>query len=376
MLNERIKPWIGFNLVKGIGPARLKTLIEHFGSVGAAWDAPVNALRQTSLGTKLIDSMVDVRSGDLLNRTWDYLQQNNIGVITWQEAGYPRYLMEIDLPPPVLYVRGEIRDEDDWAVAVIGTRRVTSYGRQVAADVAGMLARNGLTVVSGLARGVDSIAHQTSLESNGRTLAVLGCGIDRVYPPENRALMDQIPEHGAVITDYPPGTKPEASNFPARNRIISGLARSVVVVEAGSRSGALITASFAAEQGREVFAVPGNIFSPSSKGANRLIQQGAHPLLNPQDILELLNLEMINEQRSARTALPEDATEAQLYHILGTEALHVDEIRAQSDLPIEKVTATLTLMELKGIIRQVGAMHYVAVHEAVGDYDITEGDPV
>ncbi len=347
MLNERIKPWIGFNLVKGIGPARLKTLIEHFGSVSAAWDAPVNALQQTSLGAKLVDSMVEVRSSGILDRAWEYLQQNKIGVITWQETGYPRYLMEIDLPPPVLYVRGELRDEDDWAVAVVGTRRVTSYGRQVAADVAGMLARNGLTVVSGLARGVDSIAHQKSLESNGRTLAVLGCGIDRAYPPENRALMDQIPGNGAVITDYPPGTKPEASNFPARNRIISGLARAVVVVEAGSRSGALITASFAAEQGREVFAVPGNIFSPSSKGTNYLIQQGAHPLLDPQDILELLNLEMINEQRSARTALPEDATEAQLYQILGQEALHVDEIRAQSDLPIEKVTATLTFNGIK-----------------------------
>jgi len=375
MLDERIKPWIGFNLVKGIGPVRLKTLVEHFGSVGAAWGATANELRQTSLGAKLIESMLEVRSSGALNRTWDYLQQNKIGVLTWQEAGYPRYLMQIDLPPPVLYVRGELCDEDDWAVAVVGTRRMTKYGRQAAQDVAGILARNGITVVSGLARGIDSVAHRQSLESNGRTLAVLGCGIDRVYPPENRDLAEQISLQGAVITDYAPGTKPEASNFPARNRIISGLARAVVVVEAGSRSGALITASFAADQGREVLAIPGNIFTPSSKGTNRLIQQGAHPMLDPQDILELLNLEMINEHRSARTALPEDATEAQLYHILGREALHVDEIRAQSNLPIEKVTATLTLMELKGIIRQVGAMHYVAVHESFGDYNIEENKP-
>jgi DNA processing protein len=372
MLNERIKPWIGFNLVKGIGPARLKTLIEHFGSVGGAWEANANDLQQARLGTKLTETMLEVRSSDALDRTWDYLQQNKIDVLTWQEAGYPRYLMQIDLPPPVLYVRGELLDEDDWAVAVVGTRRMTKYGRQAAQDVAGMLARNGITVVSGLARGIDSVAHRQSLESNGRTLGILGCGIDRVYPPENRDLAKQIASKGAVITDYAPGTKPEASNFPARNRIISGLARAVVVVEAGSRSGALITSSFAAEQGREVLAVPGSIFAPSSKGTNRLIQQGAHPLLDPQDILELLNLEMIHEHRSARTVLPEDATEAQLYHILGDEALHVDEIHAQSDLPIEKVTATLTLMELKGIIRQVGAMHYAAVHETVGDYNTEE----
>jgi DNA processing protein len=375
MLDERSKPWIGFNLVKGIGPARLKSLIEHFGSVDAAWKATPNELQQTNLGAKLIEAMQKTRSSDLLNQTWDYLKQKKIGVLTWQEPGYPRYLLQIDLPPPVLYVRGQLRDEDDWAVAVVGTRRMTKYGRQAAQDMAGMLARNGITVVSGLARGIDSVAHRYSLESNGRTIAVLGCGIDRVYPPENRDLAKQISSQGAVITDYAPGTKPEASNFPARNRIISGLVRAVVVVEAGSRSGALITSSFAAEQGREVLAVPGSIFAPSSKGTNRLIQQGAHPLLDPQDILELLNLEMIHEHRSARSALPADATEAQLYKILGGEALHVDEIRAQTELPIEKVTATLTLMELKGIIRQVGAMHYVAVHEAVGEYNLEENDP-
>jgi DNA processing protein len=375
MLDERSKPWIGFNLVKGIGPARLKSLIEHFGSVDAAWKATPNELQQTNLGAKLIEAMLKTRSSDLLNQTWDYLKQKKIGVLTWQEPGYPRYLLQIDLPPPVLYVRGQLRDEDDWAVAVVGTRRMTKYGRQAAQDMAGMLARNGITVVSGLARGIDSVAHRYSLESNGRTIAVLGCGIDRVYPPENRDLAKQISSQGAVITDYAPGTKPEASNFPARNRIISGLVRAVVVVEAGSRSGALITSSFAAEQGREVLAVPGSIFAPSSKGTNRLIQQGAHPLLDPQDILELLNLEMIHEHRSARSALPADATEAQLYKILGGEALHVDEIRAQTELPIEKVTATLTLMELKGIIRQVGAMHYVAVHEAVGEYNLEENDP-
>lgn len=369
MLDENVKPWIGFNLVKGIGPARLKSLQEYFGSVSEAWYAPSMELAATGLGGKLVDSLLEVRSGDQLDRTWNFLNQNQISVLTWDDPGYPRYLQQIDHPPPILYFRGDICEEDDWSVAVVGTRRLTKYGRQVAEDVAGMLAHNGITVVSGLARGVDAVAHQTALDAGGRTLAVLGCGIDRIYPPEHRQLAGKIIEKGAVITDYPPGTKPEASNFPARNRIISGLSRAVVVVEAGIRSGALITASFAAEQGREVFAVPGTIYAHASKGANRLIQQGAHPLIDPQDILEILNLELIHEQRSARTTLPEDATEAQLYQIIGNEALHVDEIMAKVQLPIEKVTSTLALMELKGIIRQVGSMHYVAVHEPAGEYD-------
>ena len=311
-----------------------------------------------------------MRAGVSLELIWERIQSLGIQVLTWQDEQYPRRLGEMDQSPPVLYLRGQLLPDDDWAVAVVGTRRTTSYGRQVTEEVSNTLGRSGITVVSGLARGIDAIAHQSALAAGGRTLAVLGSGVDQIYPPEHRSLAEQIMEHGAILSDYPPGTPPDAANFPPRNRIISGLARAVVVIEAGVGSGALITAAFAAEQGREVFAVPGNINAVQSKGTNLLIQQGARPLLSPQDILETLNLSMVSQQRTARRALPADAVEAQLYSLLGHEPLHVDEIRALTKLPIEKVSATLALMELKWMVRQVGGMHYVSVHEPQTDYQV------
>jgi DNA processing protein len=232
------------------------------------------------------------------------------------------------------------------------------------------LAASGVTVVSGLARGIDGVAHKKALQSGGRTLAVLGSGVDQIYPPEHRSLAEKIIENGAIISDYPPGTRPEGVNFPPRNRIISGLSQAVVVVEAGVRSGALITAAFAAEQGHEVFAIPSNIYAPQSKGANLLIKEGAQILVDPQDLLMTLDITDLTQQRAARTVLPSDATEAKLYDLLGREPLHVDEIRAKSNLPIEQVSSTLTLMELKGLVRQVGSMRYVAIYEPKSDYQV------
>ena len=233
-----------------------------------------------------------------MDKVWEKLQAGSIQVLTWDDEAYPRRLKEIDQPPPVLYLRGNLLPEDEWAVAIVGTRRVTAYGRQVAEELASVLARNGVTVISGLARGVDSIAHQAALNAGGRTIAVMGTGVEQIYPPENRRLAEQMLQQGALVSDYPLGTPPDGINFPPRNRIISGLALAVVVVEAGLTSGALITASFAAEQGREVFAVPGNITAPQSQGTNRLILDGATPLLSPQQVLEALNLTMVTEHRA------------------------------------------------------------------------------
>jgi DNA processing protein len=255
-----------------------------------------------------------------------------------------------------------------FAVALVGTRRVTQYGRQITEEIASFLAANGITVISGLARGVDAVAHQAALRAGGRTLAVLGSGVDRIYPPEHRALAEEMIQRGALVSDYAPGTPPDASNFPPRNRIISGLSLAIVVVEAGETSGALITAEFAAEQGREVFAVPGSILAPQSKGTNKLIRQGAHPLLSAADLMQALDLTRMGEHKAARKAIPADKTEARLLNLLGNEPVHVDEIRAQAELPIEKVSALLALMELKGMVRQVGGMNYVAVREVQSDY--------
>jgi DNA processing protein len=360
--------WMGFNLVKGIGAVRFQNLINFFGSLEVAWQAPAEALASAGLSQKTIENLVLVRKSKDLQKIWDHLQAQGIQVLTWQDAAYPSVLKEIDQPPPVLYLRGSFVPEDGWAVAIVGTRRITPYGRQVADELAAYLAYHGLTVVSGLARGVDAVAHEAALKAGGRTIAVLGSGIDIIYPPENKSLAEQVVKQGALISDYPPGTQPEGVNFPPRNRIISGLARATVVVEAGEKSGALITATFAAEQGREVLAVPGTIHAPQSKGTNHLIQQGARPLLAMQDVLEAIDFEHVQEHYQARTLFPSDEKETTILRILSDEPLSMDEIGIQANLPIEQVSSTLVLMELKGMVSQVGGMSYVAVHEEQGEY--------
>jgi DNA processing protein len=360
--------WVGFNLVKGVGAVRLQALRNHFGDLALAWQAPLDALQAAGFSPKLAQRVAQVRAGVDLEKFLTKVMVQGIEILTWDDDLYPPRLKEIDQPPPVLYVRGAITTEDSWAVAVVGTRRVSAYGRQVAEELASFLAANGVTVISGLARGVDAIAHQSALKAGGRTIAVMGCGVDRIYPPEHAQLAEKIMGSGALISDYAPGTPPDASNFPPRNRIISGLSMATVVVEAGETSGALITAQFAIDQGREVFAVPGNILAPQSKGTNRLIAQGARPMLSVRDLLDVLNLTRVTEQRLVRKVLPADETESKLMSVLTHEPLHMDEIRNQTGLPIERVSATLVMMELKGLVRQVGGQNYVAVREEQADY--------
>jgi DNA processing protein len=360
--------WIGFNLIKGIGAVRMQALVQHFGDLEDAWKAQPADLAQAGLGLKVIERIVQAREQVDLEKVWKKIESQNIHILTWEDEAYPQRLKEIDQPPPVLYLRGDYLPDDLFAVAIVGTRRATPYGRQITEELASFLAAHGITVVSGLARGIDAIAHQTALKAGGRTIGVLGSGVDKIYPPEHRALADKMIESGAIISDYAPGTPPDATNFPPRNRIISGLSLAVVVIEAGETSGALITAEFAAEQGREIFAVPGSILAPQSKGTNKLIQNGALPLLSVNDLMQALDLTRMGDHKAARKIIPADETEARLMSVLSLEPLHVDEIRNQTELPIEKVSATLALMELKGMVRQVGGMNYVAVREVQSDY--------
>ncbi|MCA2001874.1 MAG: DNA-processing protein DprA [Chloroflexi bacterium] len=362
------KYWVAFNFIKGIGAVRMQGLVAYFGDLESAWNADAADLMQAGLGLKVVERVVAARKSVNLEKILEKIQAQDIKILTWQDREYPPRLKEIDQPPPVLYARGEYLPDDLFAVAVVGTRKVTPYGRQVAEELSSFLASNGITVVSGLARGVDAIAHQAALKAGGRTIGVLGSGVDVIYPPEHAKLAERMMQSGVILSDYAPGVPPDASNFPPRNRIISGLSLAVVVVEAGETSGALITAEFAAEQGREIFAVPGSIYAPQSRGANKLIQNGAQPLLSVQDLMQALDFTRIGEHKAARKALPADETEARLLDILGVEPLHVDEIRAQAQLPVEKVSAALTLMELKGMVRQVGGMNYVAVGESAGEY--------
>ena len=362
--------WVGFNLVRGIGAVRLRNILAHFGSLEIAWNAPVDALIAAGLPTKVIENLLQVRKQVNLDVVMERLVFQGVKLITWEDEQYPKRLKEIAQPPPVLFIRGSINVEDDWAVSVVGTRRVTPYGRQVTMEIACFLAQNGVTVVSGLARGVDAIAHQTALQAGGRTMAVLGSGVDVIYPPEHRKIAEEIIKQGAVISDYPLGTQPESSNFPPRNRIIAGLSLATIVVEAGETSGALITAEFAVEQGREVFAVPGSILTPQSEGTNRLIEQGARPLLRMTEILEVLKLEQIPEKQESRKSISASTEEKKLLNYLNQEPKHIDEICNLSGLPIQTVSATLTMMELKGLVTQVGGMNYVAAREPKAIYKV------
>src|SRR5512141_1866419 len=330
--------WIAFNLIKGIGAVRMQALIQHFGDLEVAWKAAPAELAQAGLSLKLVERIVQARGNIDLEKLWAKIEAQGIQVLTWEDEAYPQRLKEIDQPPPVLYLRGEYLPDDLFAVAIVGTRRVTPYGRQITEELSAFLAANGITVVSGLARGVDAIAHQTALKAGGRPIGVLGSGVDKIYLPEHSALAEEMMDSGAIVSDYAPGTPPDATNFPPRNRIISGLSLAVVVVEAGETSGALITAEFAAEQGREILAVPGSILAPQSKGTNKLIQNGALPLLCVDDLMQALDLTRMGEHKAARKIIPTDETEARLMNILGAEPLHIDEIRNQTELPIERVS--------------------------------------
>ncbi|MBC7264234.1 MAG: DNA-protecting protein DprA [Chloroflexi bacterium] len=370
-MNENTRYWVGFNIVPGIGPVKVRALVEHFGSVKAAWHADSAALQGSGLDRRALENFLAARSSISLDEEMERIREQGVTIITWDDPDYPRLLREIYAPPPVLYVKGSLTPADEYAVAIVGTRRATHYGREVTSRLAGGLAANGVTVVSGLARGIDAIAHRAALDAGGRTIAILGCGIDIVYPPEHARLAQEIIANGALITDYPLGTKPDAGNFPARNRIISGLCLGTLVTEADEQSGALITARYALEQGREVFAVPGSILTRSSAGTNRLIQAGEAKLVHDvQDILEELNLTMIVEQTEVREIAPSSEKEARLLQHLSDEPVHIDDLGRVSGLPIVEVSSTLALMELKGLVRRVSGMNYVLARESRVDYVI------
>lgn len=366
-----LKYWLGFNLVKGIGPAKVQALLDYFGSLESAWSASEQQLIQIGLDKRAIQSFQTTRSEIDLDVCLRQVEAAGVELLTWNSAKYPDYLQEIPNPPPLLYLQGSLEGIDQWAVAIVGTRRLTAYGRQVTHDLVAGLVRSNITIVSGLARGIDAVAHKTAVELGGRTIAVLGSGLDCIYPSEHRGLAKKIVEgNGALISEYGLGIQPEAKNFPPRNRIISGLSLGVVIVEAGTRSGALITANFAAEQNRDVFAVPGNINSPASAGPNQLIQDGAKLVTKVEDILEELNVHMVVEHTAVQMALPETAEEAALYAYLTAQPTHIDDLSRETGLPSSLVSSTLTIMELKGVVQQVGRMNYVLCREPDSSYEV------
>lgn len=350
--------WIAISRVPYIGPARIDRLVRRFGSLQAAWAAPAAELRAV-LEARPLTQLLDARNRvDPLSAA-ETINRLGIRAVHVGHPGYPSLLAEISGRPPVLYLRGEFAPSDAGSVAIVGTRRATPYGRQAAERIAGELAQAGVTVVSGLARGVDGVAHRAALEAGGRTIAVLGSGPDVIYPNEHRVLAEHIVERGVVVSEQPPGTQPDAQNFPARNRIISGLSLGVVVIEAPMRSGALITATFAADQGREVFVVPGSVFAPSSEGTNALLRDGARIVRDGADVLDDLGLGDHRAAASMQPQLPLDENELRVLAALRDEARHIDELAEEAGLAAHLASGLLVTLELRGLVRNHGAQYYV-----------------
>ena len=368
MNSSEVGYWVAFNRIPTIGRARFAILEGYFGSLERAWQASAADLTAAGLDQRSVRAVVSRRPSISPEAEMERVDRLGIDVLTIRDSGYPRLLREVYEYPPVLYVKGRILPEDERSVTVVGTRKTTAYGREVAHQISWDLAKNGVTIVSGLARGIDAVAHRAALDAGGRTIAVMANGLDTVYPPEYANMAQEIAGNGALMSEHPPGIRPEAKNFPRRNRILSGLTPGTLVVEAGEGSGALWTVRHAVDQNREVMAVPGSILSPVSRESNRLIQDGAKMVLDYTDVLEELNFSALGQQMELRPLLPEDAGEAQLLAWITYEPAHIDSIQRASGLPVAAVSSSLTMMELKGLVKQVGGMNYIRTREASAEY--------
>lgn len=357
-MHDITRYYLGFNLVPGIGPLRLARLIEQCGSVAAAWHADEPAMIAAGLDARSMAGLRAARQTIDLDAELARLRAAGVIPVAITDPIYPPLLRMIPAPPPLLYVRGTLTPADQRAVAIVGTRQPSTYGREATRRLARDLAAAGITIVSGLALGIDTIAHTAALEASGRTIAVLACGVDRVYPERNRALAERITTAGALISDYPLGTPPAPLNFPPRNRIIAGLSLATLVVEAGEQSGALITVQFALDQGRDVMAVPGSIFNPLSAGPHRLIREGAALVTDANDVLAALGLDGPHRPDESPLELALTAEEEAIYRAVEAEPQHIDAIGRAAGLPAAATAAALALLELKGIVRQVAPFYY------------------
>jgi len=360
-------PWLALARVKGLGAVSFKKLTTRFVDPTAAFSAALTELEQVEgLHRDAIDGIVAFSDWAEIDEEIERARDAGIAIVPFTNPNYPARLRTIADPPPFLYVKGNILTDDDKAVAIVGSRSASEYGRRVARDLARGLASLGFTVVSGMARGIDGSAHESALQAGGRTIAVLGSGVERAYPAEHETLYRRIGENGAVLSELPIGTRPLAFNFPARNRLISGLSLGVVVVEATEKSGSLITATLAVEQGREVFAVPGEVGSSRSRGAHRLIRQGAKLVESVDDIIEEIAPQLLDRTGSATQraprVLPQNASDATrtIFALLQENTLQVDQVLERTGMSAAQVLETLLDLELQGLLRQLPGKIYRA----------------
>jgi DNA processing protein len=360
-------PWVALTRVKGLGCVTFKKLAAHFADPTEAFSSTVSELSAIEgLDASVIEGLRGFAQWEEVDQEICRVEQAGATLIPFTAAAYPPRLRMIADPPPLLYAKGHLCAEDNMAVAVVGSRSASEYGRRVARNLCRELASLGFTVISGMARGLDGAAHEATLSAGGRTIAVLGSGVDRPYPPEHEKLYYRISESGAVLSEFPMGTGPLAFNFPARNRLISGLSLGVLVVEATEKSGSLITAALALEQGREVFAVPGEVGASRSRGTHRLIRQGAKLVETAADIIEEIAPQLLNRARLSRPCaqrvLPQQArAEARrVFALLQERSAQIDELIERSGLSPAEVSEILLDLELQGYVRQLAGKRYTA----------------
>ncbi|MFZ1947703.1 MAG: DNA-processing protein DprA [bacterium] len=347
-------------LLAGVRPAsKVARLLRRKSLEGVEWADMADLAGEMGLAAEEVAALARVREIAVgLCRT---LRRSGVAITALGEPGYPALLAEIAVPPPVVYVKGSLEAADANAVAIVGSRKPSLAGFRMAVELAGDLARAGFTIVSGLARGIDTAAHRGALEAGGRTIAVLGSGIDVTYPPENKSLAESVAAHGALLSEFVPGSRPLKGNFPRRNRLISGLSLGTVVVEAGERSGALITADAALEQNRTVFAVPGNPGYAGAKGANRLLKEGAKLVESAADVLEDISAQVVPRADQAVLGLAPCLTRAeeQVAGLLSDAPVHVDEVSRHLGMPADTVLAVLLSLETMGLVRPLPGKFYV-----------------
>lgn len=356
------------NMTDGVGSIRAQALLRHLGSldnVFKAKDSDISVIKE--IGPRLAAGIVrSIREIDI-KKEISLIKKHKIDVVGFLDKDYPDRLKEIYSPPIVLYIKGRILAQDEKAIAIVGSRKASFYGMQTAERLGFELASRGITVVSGMARGIDSSAHKGALKAKGRTIAILGSGLARIYPKEHRVLSEEISENGAVISEFPMTTIPDKVNFPKRNRVISGLSLGVIVVEAAEKSGALITADFALEEGREVFAVPGKVDSNNSKGTNRLIKQGARLIESADDVLEELNLQgdfscgtgKDNAGLCSKASIKLDKSESLVYNLLTSEPRYIDGLSEDAGMDIASISSILLNLEMRRLVRQLPGKNFV-----------------
>ncbi|MBU1026220.1 MAG: DNA-processing protein DprA [Candidatus Margulisbacteria bacterium] len=372
-MSENLSKWLTLNKIPDLGNRGVKKLWDHFGSIDAIWEARRDKICDTGISEKIASLILDAREIPFKEVSFS----EEIKVSTLDDKDYPKNLKNIFDPPSILYQSSCLLPKDEKAIAIVGTRRATHYGKKVAKDLARELASLGLTIISGMALGIDTAAHEGALEASGRTIAVLGCGVDVPYPPSNKGLMERIKQSGAIVSEFPPGEEPDNWKFPARNRIISGLTLGTIVIEGGYKSGAMITAKLALDQGREVFAVPGNIESELSRGPHWLIKQGAKLVEGVEDVLEELNMvmpkKMSNDQCFAQKCfstmcqmsnecinVAELSNEEQkIVSVLSLEPRHIDSITIETEFSTQQVLSLLMMLEVKKVIRQLPGKMYI-----------------